>query len=156
MTNFSQRDWRWSWKKLGGSTVTIGGYGCCMSCCGMVVDKNPDETNKIMIEHGAFADSPPLKKVLVDWTKLACIGLKLIWRSKVYDNTKVLAAIKKHGFCLVEVNATPIGSPRTKHWLVFIGDKKCVDPWDGKTKSTSVYAGANGKGLLGYCELAKI
>jgi hypothetical protein len=45
---------------------------------------------------------------------------------------------------LVEVDGKPIGGYR--HWVVYIGNGKMIDPWDGKEKSTSSYPSP-----LSYC-----
>lgn len=128
-----------------------------MSCLGIVCDKDPNTTNDLLNSKNAFADSAQVKKSLVNWLRVhLALPLKFVQRVRSYDNEKVLAAIKKNGFCLVEVDGSPIGAPRVAHWVVFIGNKLCIDPWDGKTKSTAVYAGKNGKGLNGYCELKRI
>ena len=41
------------------------------------------------------------------------------------------------GIVMVEVNAASIGA--VKHWVLFVGRQKMIDPWTGTTESTSKY-----------------
>lgn len=136
MTLYSQRDPRWSNTKLGTSNVTIGGYGCTLTCLSMLANIPPDEANKRMIAGGAFA-----KQNLVDWTKLSntTLNLSLEWRGWTYDNNAVKSAISRFGACLVEVDFD--GTERTddRHWVIFIGNQKMWDPWTGTERPTSTY-----------------
>ena len=36
---WSQRDLRWSWKRMGGSTLTVGGYGCASVAANYAVNR---------------------------------------------------------------------------------------------------------------------
>ena len=140
MIYYSQRDNRWRRKKLGFSNLTIGSHGCTITCLAMVSGLTPDEVNERLKRNNGFA-----QKNLVIWKKTTCLGLEFIWRGWKYENEKVKEAIKKYGFCLVNVLAGKV-----KHWVVFIGNQRMVDPWDGKEKPTSTY-----KKLLGYCIVKK-
>lgn len=135
MTLYSQNDPRWKDIKLGTSNVTIGGYGCTITCLSMLANLTPDVVNAKMTMSGGYAQGN-----LVDWTKIKGIipGLELEWRGYTYDNNAVKSAISRFGGCLIEVNAAPIGG--TRHWVVYVGNQKLWDPWDGKEKPTSTYS----------------
>jgi len=135
MTVFSQRDSRWANIALGSSTsTTIGSHGCTITGLGMLANLSPDEVNRRMNAVGGYQNGN-----LVIWSKInqAIPTLKHLERSTTYNNTKVSEAISRFGGCLVEVDGAPIGGSR--HWVVYIGNQKLIDPWDGQTKSTMYY-----------------
>lgn len=130
MNILSQRDTRWKNIKLGTSDTTIGGYGCTITCIAMIVGSTPDVVNERIKSVNGYAEGN-----LVIWAKLeeAFPGIKIkrVW---TYDNADVLANVPN---VLVEVDGKPIGGYR--HWVVYIGNKKLVDPWDGLEGPTSEY-----------------
>jgi len=135
MKNLGQRDTRWKNTKLGTSDTTIGNYGCTITALTMLAGLDRvDEVNSRLKAVGGFASGN-----LLIWSKIneALPWLKFVWRGYSYENDKVKAAIVQAGGCLVEVNGAPIGG--TKHWVLYIGDGKMIDPWDGKEKSTTSY-----------------
>lgn len=135
MTNYSQRDSRWKDIPLGFPKAgqTIGGYGCTITSLGNLIDTAPDIINEKLKMVQGFQESSIL------WTKIneAFPFLQFIWRGYTYENEKVLQAINDNKGCLVEVDGTPIGGLR--HWVLYIGNKKLIDPWDGKEKETTTY-----------------
>lgn len=136
MTLYSQRDARWRDIKLGTSNVTIGGYGCTITCLSMLANLTPDVVNAKMTMSGGYANGN-----LVNWTKIKGIipTLELEWRGYTYDNNAVKSAISRYGGCLVEVDFD--GTERTddRHWVVFKGNQKMWDPWTGTERPTSTY-----------------
>lgn len=135
MTAYSQRDSKWANIALGSSTsTTIGSHGCTITCLGILANLSPDEVNRRMNAVGGYQNGN-----LVIWSKInqAIPTLKHLERSTTYNNTKVSEAISRFGGCLVEVDGAPIGGSR--HWVVYIGNQKLIDPWDGQTKSTMYY-----------------
>ena len=130
MNILSQRDSRWKNIKLGTSDTTIGGYGCTITCISMILGTTPDVVNERIKTVNGYAEGN-----LVIWSKLeeAFPGIKIkrVWS---YDNTDVLANVPN---VLVEVDGKPIGGYR--HWVVYIGNKKLIDPWDGLEGPTSEY-----------------
>ena len=137
MTPLSQKDKRWGSLKLGFSDTTIAQYGCTITALSMILGSTPDVVNERLKAVQGFAQGN-----LVIWAKLeeAFPGIKIkrVWS---YDNADVLANVPN---VLVEVDGKPIGGYR--HWVVFIGNKKMIDPWDGKEKPTSSYPNP-----LSYC-----
>jgi hypothetical protein len=58
----SQNDFRWKSKKLGSSSVTIGGYGCLLTCHSMLLTYFghiylPDSLNDLYKEKGVYQDT---------------------------------------------------------------------------------------------------
>ena len=146
MQKLSQRDSRWASQKLGFSTTTtIGSHGCTITCTAMLASLTPDSVNNRLKAVGGYANTN-----LIIWTKIkeAISWLQFEWRGYSYENDRVTSAISKNGGCLVEVDGTPIGG--TKHWVIYIGNQKLIDPWDGKEKPTSSYK------ATGYAVINKI
>lgn len=133
-TQLSQRNPQWKDEYLGYSNVTIEFFGCTITALAMLARfQDVRSVNNLLIDEEGFAQGN-----LVIWNKVSLIPrLKFNYRYYYYDNNKVLAIIQKNGACLVEVDGTPIGGER--HWLLYIGSGKLLDPWDGKIKSTSSY-----------------
>lgn len=137
---WSQRDPRWRTKKLGFSNLTVGGYGCTLTCLSALIthvtgtSHTPDRVNDDLKKVKAFSGA------LVIWSRvqLAYPQLKWIKRAYRYNNWDVAWNIytKKIPVC-VEVNGAKIGAPR--HWVLFIGSGKMLDPWTGTIESTSKY-----------------
>lgn len=129
MTILSQNDPRWKDIKLGTSAQTIGGYGCTITCIAMIIGTTPDIVNERMKSVGGFAS-----RNLVIWAKIeeAFPGIKVrrVWS---YDNTDVKSNLP----CIVEVDGQPIGGSR--HFVVYVGNQKLYDPWDGHIDATTDY-----------------
>lgn len=137
MQILSQRDPRWANIKLGTSSETIGGYGCTITCISMIEGTTPDVTNEKLKAVGGYANGN-----LVIWDKIKeAFPNSEVHRVWNYNNDDVLANVPN---VLVEVDGAPIGGYR--HWVVFVGDHKLYDPWDGKEKATSTYPNP-----LSYC-----
>lgn len=130
MTPLSQRDKRWGSIKLGFSDTTIADYGCTITALSIILGTTPDVTNERLKAVQGYAQGN-----LVIWAKLeeAFPGIKIkrVW---TYDNEDVKKNVPN---VLVEVDGKPIGGYR--HWVVYIGNGKMIDPWDGKEKSTASY-----------------
>ena len=133
MQPLNQRDPRWARQQLGTSNTTIGSHGCTITCIAMLVGTTPDVVNKELKRVGAFANGN-----LVIWSKVPIAFPQLIFVKRVnsYNNADVLANLP----CLVEVDFD--GSPVTfgNHWVLFIGNKRLLDPWTGQNRPTSSYS----------------
>lgn len=138
MNNLSQRDPRWKDKKIGTSNSTIGGYGCTLTCLSMQAGLNPDEFDHLMTAVGGFQGDLILWQKIhsaVPWLNFPDNG-----RHYTYDNDLVKQAIEKYGSCLVEVDFDGITStPSDRHWVLYIGNQRCIDPWTGNEVATSKY-----------------
>jgi len=121
--------------------VTIGNYGClitALTCLARLDDVS--KVNDILKANNGFVNEngSPEKGTYLVWNAVSKIpNLTFKYRYYSYDNDKVKAIIEKNGGCIIEVDGTPIGG--YKHWLLYIGNKQLLDPWDGKIKSTSSY-----------------
>lgn len=146
----SQRDSRWANTLLGDSnTSTIGGYGCTITCITVMYNAyagtnlTPADVNSRMKDEGAFQND------LVLWDKVgkALPGLKFEWRGYNYENDKVAANLP----CLVQVDFDGrIATPNDKHWVLYIGNKRMVDPWTGHEIDTSKYPIATGYAIFSF------
>lgn len=132
-----QRDPRWASALLGFGTGSIGNYGCTLTCLTSFSQRNNVyDSNENFKRNGVFGGET---KNLVIWAYVpkAFPNLKFVGKFAGYDNAKVADYIyNKKTPVLVEVNAAPIGSPRGTHWILFLGDQKCLDPWTGQLRST--------------------
>lgn len=137
---YSQRDPRWKNNKLGFSNLTIGGYGCLVTALSALITHitgtphTPDRVNEDLKKAKAFSGA------LLIWSRvpIAYPQLKWIWRGYNYNNWQVSTYVYIRKLpVLVEVNASKIGA--SKHWVLFVGDRKMLDPWIGKIEPTSKY-----------------
>lgn len=139
----SQRDSRWSWKSLGFSASTIGGYGCLITCLTMLTKEGDvSDTNNKMKQFGDYANGnykSPFYGNLVVWANVpnALPSLKFVERLYTYDNEKAKNWLARGYPVIVQVDGAPIGAPRVDHYIILIGDQKCVDPWTGKIRPTT-------------------
>lgn len=135
MKALSQRDQLWGKDKLGFSNTLIENYGCTITCLTMLAGLfNVGDVNKRLKAVNGYANGN-----LLIWSKIkeAFSWLEFEWRGYSYDNNRVKQAIIDYGGCLVEVDGSPIGGD--KHWVLYIGNGRLIDPWDGKEKPTSTY-----------------
>lgn len=138
MTPLSQRDVRWKDIKIGKSTSSIGNYGCTLTCLAMLAGTTPDVVNTELTRVGGFL----VNRII--WQKINETNLPLefpdMGRAYAYDNDRVLEAINKNGGCLVEVDFDGIiSTPNDRHWVLYIGNQRCIDPWTGNEVATSKY-----------------
>jgi len=147
MENLSQRDTRWKDIKIGNSSSSIGAYGCTLTALAILAGTTPDVVNAYLSAVNGF---------LVDriiWTKLNETKLGLSFpdngRQYSYNDEAVRKAIELYKGCLVEVDFDGvIATPNDRHWVLFIGDHKLIDPWDGKIKDTSSYPLLKGYAII--------
>lgn len=129
MKLLSQNNPEWKLKKLGFSDVTIGSYGCVITCYAMLWNSDPVAVNDYFKENDLYVNLN-----LVYWAKTP----GFVWRGWEYDNEKVKEAVSKYRGCIVETDFDD--NPRNgKHFVVAIGNGKIYDPWDGKEKDFSSY-----------------
>lgn len=110
---YSQRDWRWRWRRLGTCRTTFGKSGCIITCLAMIRKKTPIWINTYLRDRGGYA-----RGCLVRWNKLGVIGLK-------FD--KMVTKRPKRA-CIAKVWT----KKRTAHFIVLYKNNKMVDPWTGK------------------------
>ena len=127
---FSQRDARWGNDLMGGKGK-LKDFGCAVTCLSSLSGIDPKTLNSKDIYWN--------KTNLVDWNKAAkVIGKKFIKRASPYNNLDVWTRINVlQTPVLVEVMADPIGNIGGRHWVLFIGSQKAMDPWTGLITPTS-------------------
>lgn len=137
-----------------GSTnkTTIASHGCTVTSIGNAVGLTPQIVNDLFVNRNVYAASKDTPNTfnLVNWTRIyfAIPSLDFEWRGYSYEDDRVKEAINRNGFCLVAVDASPIGgNVKDGHWVLAIGDGKIIDPWDGKEKPFSTYR-ATGYAIL--------
>jgi hypothetical protein len=137
---FGQRDERWSGKYVGFSTKTFRNVGCTVVSLASFVSHvynesfKPDDVNERLKDVKAFSGA------LLYWSRipLAFPKLKFVKRAYNYKNIEVAWSVYiKKVPVMVEVNAAPIGAAR--HWVLYLGFQKQMDPWYGVINSTSKY-----------------
>jgi len=137
---YSQRDIRWSWQKFGFGGGRFYSYGCTVTALTSLLfvagyDLTPPQVAEKLRAKKTFSGD------LLIWSRiqLAFPKVKFIWRGYKYENAKVKEMIEKKTPVLVEVLLSG-----HRHWVLFIGDQKMIDPWTGRVESTSKYP------LIGY------
>lgn len=145
-----QLDSAWRYKRLGTSKQTIGTAGCTITDLSMLnnfygLGTTPDSLNEELKNNGGFYDGN-----LIIWSVFVKrFGYKSYKRSTVYNNLDVWTQINIFKRpVLVEVKA-PKGVPGLRHWVIFIGSQKAIDPYTGKIELTSKYI------PTGYCVIIK-
>lgn len=143
--NYRQGDPRWANQELGVSDVTIGGYGCAISCVAMVDSKfdpanpwNPGQVDEWFTKHDGYVDGN-----LVAWDRIHRLLPNTLWQG--WDQTPSTPApiqkIKDHlnagGLVILEVRFG--GNPNLMHFVVGVGyngdDIIYNDPYVGDTAS---------------------
>jgi hypothetical protein len=145
---YSQLDTKWRDETLG-SKGTIGEYGCTITSLANLFslhghNLNPSQVNQRLKEVSGYANGN-----LIIWSKInqAFPFSEFEWRGYSYENDRVTRAISENKGCLVEVDGKAIGGTG-KHWVLFLGNKECFDPWTGKVRPTSDFV------LTGYSAIA--
>ena len=137
---YSQRDWRWAWIKFGFGGGRFKDYGCTVTALTSLLfvagyNLTPPQVAEKLRAVKAFQGD------LLVWSRvhLAFPKLKFVWRGYKYENAKVKEMIEKKTPVMVEVLLSG-----HRHWVLFLGDQKMMDPWVGKVESTAKYP------LIGY------
>jgi hypothetical protein len=133
MILLKQNDPKWGPLKIGSTNLTIGGYGCLITCLSMLSDwygyyKAPDWMAKYL----AFTS-----KGLLLWNSITTskLPMKFVYRYYTKDDKKIKEILySKNGSCVLQVK---YGS--AFHWVVLVGYSKLLgykiaDPIDGKIK----------------------
>jgi hypothetical protein len=162
ITPLKQGDKRWGSKLVGFGKETFAKVGCTVTALTCMINYlsgsnyTPDQVNDRLKEFNAFSDGRTLGKGnLLVWYRV-CMAfpfLRYVGRYYNYtwlDNAKVAEYVYVRKVpVLVEVYVAQ-GNNRTKHWVLFVGNKKMIDPITGKVESTAKYP------LTGYTLYQKI
>jgi hypothetical protein len=147
----SQRDSQWAAKKLGTSNVTIGGYGCLLTCLSMVAKyyghtTNPDLLNQALNGVGGYAQQNlyvwgSLTKIYSDITETKNIPTP----DPVTDSqwAQIDAELQAGHPVICEVDFIPATSAVDMHFVCIIGHEGdqwiVADPWYGDSASLTRY-----------------
>lgn len=138
---FSQRDLKWKNDRHGTSNSTIGKTGCTISCAAMLLNYfgtsiTPKELDDKLTANRGYAQGN-----LLIWSAITRLfpKVKHVGRYAKYDNRVVKGLVNDGVPVMVEVKADVIGSPLGRHWVLFIGSQKCIDPWTSLIESTAKY-----------------
>jgi len=140
VTCYSQRDPKWGEKYVGFSTLRFKSFGCTITALASFISSvynariTPDEVNQKLKAVNAFSGA------LLIWYRVpyAYPKLRFIKRAYNYNNLEVAWSVYvKKVPVMVEVNAASIGASR--HWVLYLGSAKLMDPWYGRIDSTSKY-----------------
>ena len=116
MKYLSQNNKRWKNKKLGFCNRTIGNYGCAITCIDMIGDSiRVDDFNAKIKKHNGYTNGCEVK-----WN-IACSLLGLKYEGEAFK--------PKRYPCIGRMIWN-----RQLHFVVFVGGKTIIDPWDGKKK----------------------
>lgn len=137
---YSQRDWRWRFTKFGFGGGTFGAYGCTTTALTSLLvvagyDLTPPQVAERLRKVKAYTGD------LILWSRiqLAFPKVKFLFRGYKYENKPGKEMIDKNTPVLVEVLLSG-----HRHWVLFLGDMKMMDPWTGKVVNTATYP------LIGY------
>lgn len=139
-TTYSQLDGRWADKYIGKTRQKIRDYGCTItSICNLLnsqgYNETPESVNMKMTLNGGYIGA------LVIWSAVTRIwpNVKFKKRAYNYNNIEISFYIyAKRIPVLVEVY-NPL-SPVRRHWVLYVGDRKMVDPLGGVIRSTSTFS----------------
>ncbi len=143
---FSQRDERWRSIALGGSNVTIGDYGCLLTCYAMVLRYYGWATDPGML-HGLFMKARGFdSNGNYHWDTATNIygGTQEIVDARNRSLTdaelkKMLDAINKGYPVIIQVDMVPSTTKADMHFVVGYeyrdGEVMIADPWTGKQYS---------------------
>lgn len=147
MTPLSQRDPKWGEITIGNSNSKIKDFGCTITSIAILAGTTPDVVNAYLTAVNGFS----VDRII--WQKLNETKLGVTFpdggRQYIYNDEAVRKAIEENFGCLVEVDYDGVVSTSSdRHWVLFIGDHKLIDPWDGKVKPTSSYPILKGYAIL--------
>ena len=117
---YSQRDLKWASLKIGDTNLTLGRYGCTITCLSMLTGIAPNQMLRALKFSGA----------LVVWQSCVFPRIKFEFREYGYNSAKVQHYIADpHKAVILEVN-------NGSHWVVPVayfpdGSYICADPWTG-------------------------
>jgi len=145
---YSQQDPKWKNKLLGNSELTIGDYGCFLTCFSMILEETPDKVNDRVKVFGGFAGA--LLSAGVVPNAYPQISVSQTWCTNnpapldIIDN-----ALKNGSPVIVQVDTSPVTGIQS-HFVILnklIGnDYSMVDPWPLVDEPPATLLGRYGNG----------
>ena len=157
---FSQNDPNWSNQRLGTSNVTIGGYGCIITCLAMActyfgINTNPAIIDNNLTDYGGYSDGnmynfhgtekvSNLKETASVFSDCSNSGYNAILefiKEGVNNPNKI---------CIVQIDFVPLTSDFDSHYVIVnkvidSNNIEIIDPWTGTIRPLSDYYGATVK-----------
>jgi len=140
--SISQKDPKWGLKKLGTSSVTIGNYGCYLTCLSMLLkyyghEQSPDVLNELFKSNGVYANKNLISSSLVPKAYPDIkFDEKYNCKTKPCDLTKIDKYLNEKKPVIAQVDFSPKAGIQT-HFVLIIGkeneDYFINDPWTGET-----------------------
>lgn len=148
----SQRDSKWKNTKLGTSNVTIGDYGCLLTCCTMLANYYGHEVsvpqlNSKFIENNSYESGN-----IYRWYSGLPVVYSDIQLTKLVNTPKPVTSgqfseidkeIDSGHPVILQVDFVPATSRVEMHYVLLVGkngsDYRVVDPWYGDTASLTRY-----------------
>jgi Peptidase_C39 like family len=157
---FSQRDPKWANQNLGTSDVTIGGYGCIITCLSMAmtyfgVDTNPATLDNNLTDYGGYSSGNMYNFHGIE--KVSNLKETASVFSDCSDSSynAILEFIKEginnpNKICIVQIDFVPGTSESDSHYVIVnkVTDRnniEIIDPWTGTIRPLSDYYGATVK-----------
>ncbi len=152
-----QRDPHWINHVIGGSDITIGGYGCALSCVSMISAEFGDFKDPAQVAANTFLFTPD---GLIYWTRVQKFvpAVKFAWRQ--YDFSPATIANFVSPGLKASMLKVPINPEKQQfHWLKVVKvvqlkngvDYLCNDPYTGR----QCYAKATYGKVLGSAHFIK-
>lgn len=131
-TPYSQKNFKWIWKKVGFGNQYFGSVGCFVTCLAMMCGKRPDEVNEILKKNGGFSGN------LIK-SKEAAKALGLEFNGKETDINKM----PMYSPSIKEVNYNRNSKTFSQHFVLRIikpdGSRAIIDPLGGVERAINYY-----------------
>jgi len=157
---FSQRDSKWSAEKLGTSGVTIGSYGCALTCMAMLecyygFDTDPLQLNQLFIDKGVYAN-----RNLIGWYNIQNVNEYVKLTDWIHCEAtpaplkKIDEELNVGRPVICDVDTNPMEPGEQMHFVVITGktdDGHYIinDPWTGEEYFFDAKYGEPAKGIFG-------
>lgn len=157
---FSQRDPKWANEKLGTSGVTIGDYGCALTCLAMLecyygFDTDPLQLNQLFIEKGVYAN-----RNLISWYVIDKANEYVKLTEWIHCETtpaplkRIDEELNAGRPVICDVDTNPMEPGEQMHFVVVIGKTEdghyiINDPWTGEEYFFDAKYGDPAKGIFG-------
>lgn len=148
MIRYSQQDARWKNKLLGNSDLTIGNYGCFLTCFSMLLEETPDKANDRIKIFGGFIGALLSAGVVPNAYKQ--ISVTQTWCTNNPAPLDVIdKALDNRQPVIVQVDTSPVAGIQS-HFVILTGkdgnDYSMVDPWPLVDEPPATLLGRYGKG----------
>jgi len=137
MLSYSQRDTRWRDKRIGNTNLSIGRFGCTISCIADLSTYFGDNLTPSEVNDNAKF----LSDGRIIWSSLHLANFVFVKRTYFRNNTDFILALSDSNRAVI------LSVAGGSHWVVATGwqkeinDFKIADPWLGDWSNMSRYNG---------------